>query len=79
MNNLRYQIINWKEYNQALINCGSLMLWLDEEAIQLWNQTKKVNDYGRPHLFSDLAIASELSTSHVTDDEVLLSLLKQTH
>ncbi|MBE4120839.1 IS5/IS1182 family transposase, partial [Vibrio parahaemolyticus] len=29
----RYKITNWKQYNQALINRGSLTFWIDEEAI----------------------------------------------
>ena len=28
-----YRILNWKEYNQALINRGSLSFWLDETVI----------------------------------------------
>jgi len=27
---LRYKTTNWKQYNQALINRGSLTLWVDE-------------------------------------------------
>ncbi|EIO2938262.1 IS5/IS1182 family transposase, partial [Vibrio vulnificus] len=30
----RYKTTNWKHYNQALINRGSLTFWIDEEAIQ---------------------------------------------
>lgn len=38
----RYQTTNWKHYNQVLINRGSLIFWIDEEAIQLWKQFKQV-------------------------------------
>lgn len=31
----RYKIINWKHYNQALVNRGSLICWIDEEAIRI--------------------------------------------
>lgn len=27
----RYKITNWKHYNQALVNRGSLICWIDEE------------------------------------------------
>ncbi|ATF08879.1 Mobile element protein [Candidatus Enterovibrio altilux] len=35
MNNLRYKTINWKQYNQVLINCDLQTFWIDEETIQL--------------------------------------------
>lgn len=47
---------NWKHYNQALINRGSLVSWIDEEAIQLWKQSK----LGRPCSLSDLEITTAL-------------------
>ncbi|MBM4891922.1 transposase, partial [Vibrio parahaemolyticus] len=47
----RYKTTNWKQYNQALINRGSLTFWIDEEAIQHWKQVKQGNR-GRPRLFS---------------------------
>ncbi len=37
LNKLSYKTTNGKQYNQALMNCGALTLWIDEEAIQLWN------------------------------------------
>lgn len=57
----RYNTTNWKQYNQALINRGSLTFWIDEEAIQHWKQVKQGNR-GRPRLFSDLAITTALMT-----------------
>ncbi len=64
MNNLHYKTTNWKQYNQALINRGSLTFVIDAEAIQLWNQTKPVNS-GRSRLFSDLAITMALIVKRV--------------
>ncbi|ATF10136.1 Mobile element protein (plasmid) [Candidatus Enterovibrio altilux] len=57
MNNLRYKATNWKQYNQALINSGSLTFWIDEEDIQLWDQTKQ-NSHGRLRLLSNLTMDS---------------------
>nr|AKN39844.1 Mobile element protein [Vibrio tasmaniensis] len=31
-----YKTTNWKQYNQSLINRGSLTFWIDEEAISGW-------------------------------------------
>jgi hypothetical protein len=38
---------NWKHYNQALINRGSLTFGIDEGTVQLWKQIKQGN-LGRP-------------------------------
>ena len=35
----QYRIRNWREYNAALVNRGSLTLWVDEEAIRAWRYT----------------------------------------
>ena len=37
----RYKTTNWKQYNQALTNRGSLTFWIDEEAIAEWKQNKQ--------------------------------------
>ena len=60
----RYKTTNWKQYNQALINRGSLIFWIDEEVIQHWKQVKQGNR-GRPRLFSDLAITTALMVKRV--------------
>ena len=52
----RYKTTNWKQYNRALINRGSLTFWIDEEAIVEWKQNKQ----GKPRRFSDLAITTAL-------------------
>jgi len=36
-----YKTTNWKQYNQSLINRGSLAFWIDEEAISGWAQSKQ--------------------------------------
>ena len=48
----QYRILNWKEYNQALINRGSLSFWLDETVISEWYNPKNngkqgANNYNR--------------------------------
>ncbi|WP_207895898.1 transposase, partial [Vibrio crassostreae] len=60
----RYRTTNWKQYNQALINRGSLTFWIDEEAIQQWKQLKQ-GKRGRTRLFSDLAITTALMVKRV--------------
>ncbi|EOX4789513.1 IS5 family transposase [Vibrio alginolyticus] len=60
----RYKTNNWKQYNQALVNRGSLTFWIDEEAISEWNQIKQ-NRRGRPRVFSDLAITTALMVKRI--------------
>ena len=64
MSKPRYKTYNWKQYNQALINRGSLTFWIDEEAIREWKQGKQ-NKRGRPRIFSDLAITTALMVKRI--------------
>ncbi|ANN29700.1 hypothetical protein BST55_23770 [Vibrio vulnificus] len=38
----RYKTTNWKQYNPALINRGSLTFWIDEEVIAEWKQSTRL-------------------------------------
>ncbi len=60
----RCKTTNWKQYNKALINRGSLTFWMDEEAIHQWKQSKQ-DKRGRPRQFSDLAITTALMVKRV--------------
>lgn len=56
-----YKIRNWKEYNQALVNRGSLTYWFDQEVINAWHNVEKTNTRGHPTVYSDVAILCALS------------------
>src|SRR3954452_8205252 len=51
----RYRVKNWREYDRALQERGSLTVWVTPEAIAAWhpNPTGK---RGRARRYSDLAI-----------------------
>ena len=51
-----YRIGNWKQYNKSLINRGSITFWFSEEAIKKWKAKKNNAHFGRPLIYSDLAI-----------------------
>lgn len=53
---LAYRVRNWKEYNKALVNRGSLTVWFDAESIAAWHKTDLTGQRGRPQLYSDLSI-----------------------
>lgn len=60
-----FKITNWKTYNKALINHGSLTFWLDDEAIQAWYESATPSSRGRPQRYSDLAITTVLVIKRV--------------
>lgn len=61
----KYKITNWKTYNKALINLGSVTFWLDDEAIQAWYESATPSPRGRPQRYSDLAITTVLVIKRV--------------
>ena len=45
----KYRIRNWKEYNKALIQRGSITLWFCEESIKKWHDSSnEKGGKGRP-------------------------------
>ena len=68
-----YEIKNWPDYNQALINRGSLTLWIDESMIQFWHQPEKTGYRDSPMTYSDMAIQCALHTQPTpTNPEIRL-------
>lgn len=58
-----YHITNWKEYNEHLVNRGSIALWLDDEVTKNWTVPKK-KKRGRPFLYSQIAIEAALTVRY---------------
>lgn len=52
----RYRVTNWPEYNRALVQRGSVTLWLSDEVIKGWRARG-----GKGCVYSDLAIRCGLS------------------
>ena len=55
----KYQIRNWKQYNKALINRGSITFWVEKEALENWLAPPSKRR-GRPFKYSDDAIRMAL-------------------
>ena len=51
----RYRVGNWAEYNKALINRGSLTVWVDQNSLARW-RAQPTGTRGRPYIYSDDAI-----------------------
>lgn len=56
-----YRIRNWREYNQALVQRGSVTVWVDEAALQGWLLEEKSGRRGASRLYSEGAIACALT------------------
>jgi IS5 family transposase len=51
-----YRLRNWREYNAALIQRGSLTLWVSEEVLGTWHDDACTGKRGAPRTYSDSAI-----------------------
>lgn len=51
-----YRIRNWSEYNSALIQRGTISIWIDEKAVKNWFSSYHSCRAGRPATYSDEAI-----------------------
>ncbi len=47
MGEVEHKMRNWKQYNQALVNRGSVIFWIDAAAINGWNCLKYHAHRGR--------------------------------
>src|SRR2546425_8766747 len=56
----QYRIRNWREYNAALVNRGSLTLWVDEEALRAWRYSGP-KQRGAQYVYTDAAIKCVLT------------------
>jgi hypothetical protein len=69
MAKIAYRVRNWKKYNKALVQRGSITFWINEKIAKKWYQLESMHlEQGRPKTYSDTAIETCL---------VLRSLFKQ--
>jgi Transposase DDE domain len=61
----QYRIRNWRHYNKALVQRGSLTLWLDSHAIETWLNTDQPTHRGRARFYADVAIRCSLMLREV--------------
>lgn len=57
----RYCIRNWREYNHALVNRGSLTVWVSDDAIDGWLNAELSGAPGASKHYSDTAIECMLT------------------
>jgi hypothetical protein len=56
----RHRVTNWREYDAALRNRGSLTIWFTPDAIAGWKAEARTTPGGQRH-YSDLAIETALT------------------
>ncbi len=56
----KYRIENWSAYNAALVQRGSITLWLEESAVQRWYGNERAGKPGAPTRYSDWMIQTVL-------------------
>ncbi|MCP4288204.1 MAG: hypothetical protein GY792_27835 [Gammaproteobacteria bacterium] len=56
----RYHIRNWPAYNRALVDCGSITFWVNEDAVSAWCNQSGHERRGRPRIYTDSAIECAL-------------------
>uniref|UniRef100_UPI003D1CC5F8 IS5 family transposase n=1 Tax=Aeromonas rivipollensis TaxID=948519 RepID=UPI003D1CC5F8 len=60
MGKSKHKISNWQQYNQALVQRGSLTIWMDEQAIKQWHCQSHHGRRGRGFHYSNTAIETAL-------------------
>ena len=60
-----YKIPNWSDYNKALIQRGSINIWIEEKSLKKWYSSSHTCLAGRPETYSDDAILMLLMVREV--------------
>lgn len=61
----KYRLRNWKEYNRALGQRGSLTLWFSAEVLTVWQNTERTRKRGHPQTYSAMAIETMATLQEV--------------
>ncbi len=60
MSKKTYRVRNWKEYNQSLVQRGSVTFWVSEEILKQWDSPARTGNRGRPQEYADPIILCAL-------------------
>jgi hypothetical protein len=56
-----YKITNWRQYNESLVQRGSITYWFSDEVLAQWHHANRRRTVGHPFVYSDTAIECLLS------------------
>lgn len=60
-----YRLRNWREYNAALIERGSLTLWVSQDILAGWHEAGRTGKPGAPRTYRDTVITGMAMLSAV--------------
>jgi IS5 family transposase len=52
----QYRLRNWGQYNKALVQRGSLTVWVSQDLLSAWHHTAGTGKRGKPACYTDTAI-----------------------
>lgn len=61
----KYQITNWQQYNQSLVNRGNVTIWLGEDIYDQWHSHEQTGKQGKPLVYTNTAIETALMIREV--------------
>ena len=61
----KYRVTNWKKYNQALKQRGSLTFWIGDDLEEKWYEANLSGRRGRPLVYSDICMKILATLRHV--------------
>lgn len=56
----RYKVTNWRNYNESLVQRGSITFWFSDDVIDQWEHANDQPKVGHPFVYSDRAMESLL-------------------
>jgi hypothetical protein len=56
-----YRITNWRQYNESLVQRGSITYWFSDDVLAQWHHANRQRKVGHPFVYSDTAIECLLS------------------
>lgn len=60
MSDIKYRVRNWKQYNQNLVQRGSLTFWISEDTLIKWKDCSRTGKAGRPEKYPHEVISCGL-------------------
>ena len=60
-----YRLRNWSQYNKALVQRGSLTLWVSDDILAQWRNHQRTGKRGTPRTYSDPAILCMATVAEV--------------
>jgi Transposase DDE domain len=61
----QYRLRNWADYNKALVQRGSLTVWVSEDVLSAWHSRARTGRRGKPATYADTAILCMATVAEV--------------